>query len=486
MSVSIDQSESHISAPSSSNRKKSSAVHLHCRTPTEEERNTKPEQKWIWCKYCVYSAQSTTNMKGHLQRTHEITIELSSSIVRTTAGATVQGLYDQLLLKLGNESDLNHEIFRRTVNQEVVTQTLIDLVIVRRLPFSCVEWPELHAFTQALNPTARSFIPTSHNTLKTGIITWFIQAKDIVRKRLQSSQTKIHLAVDIWTSPSHDLLLGVCASFVDAQDSYHNILIGLRVVRGHSGENQWHALLPLLKEYMIERRIGIVIGDNATTNDTLCRTMAQWFTSEQKINWNQAYCRLRCVGHILNLIVQAFLFQTEEEEHFMAMYDQEDQNNDEPDEVQQKERASSIRTKMGVLGKVHNIVVHIRASPQRTAEFTKEAGRTIPLNNRTRWNSWYTMIKVLLQTEVTNVVRNYTARHVTSSTLDKRDELTNQDLTLLRTIKGYLEVFESATLFLQGQQATIERVYEAMDIITIHVNDFLVCRTIESSELLTN
>ena len=140
---------------------------------------------------------------------------------------------------------------------------------------------------------------------------------------------------------------------------------------------------------------------------------------------------------------------------------------------------------LGPLGQGHNIVCHIR-SAAHTARFKQLAGRLIPMDNRTRWNSWYTMIKVLLQTEVTNVVRNYTARHVTSSTLDKRDELTNQDLTLLRTIKGYLEVFESATLFLQGQQATIERVYEAMDIITIHVNDFLVCRTIESSELLTN
>ena len=214
--------------------------------------------------------------------------------------------------------------------------------------------------------------------------------------------------------------------------------------------------------------------------------MAHRLSSEKGINWNQSFCRLRCIGHVVNLIVQAFLFLKEEDEQEMVLYDQEDLLVEEPEEKKQKERANSIRTRMGVMGKVHNIVVHIRSSPQRTAEFKRDAQRTIPLDNRTRWNSWYTMIKVLLQTEVTNVVRNYTARHVTSSTLDKRDELTNQDLTLLRTIKGYLEVFESATLFLQGQQATIERVYEAMDIITIHVNEFLVCRTIESSELLTN
>jgi hypothetical protein len=101
-----------------------------------------------------------------------------------------------------------------------------------------VEWPEWHALVQALNPQGRVFMPTSHNTIKQRIDAWFPHAKDIVRKRLQSSQTSIHLAVDIWTSPSHDLLLAICATFVDAQDRFRNILIALRTVCGHSGLNQ--------------------------------------------------------------------------------------------------------------------------------------------------------------------------------------------------------------------------------------------------------
>ncbi|KAF2810922.1 uncharacterized protein BDZ99DRAFT_415174, partial [Mytilinidion resinicola] len=105
--------------------------------------------------------------------------------------------------------------------------TLLDLIIIRRLPFSCVEWPEWHAFIQALNPEGNTFIPTSHNTIKQRIANWFPQAKDIVRKRLQLSQTSIHLAVDIWTPLSHNLLLTICASFVDAQDHFRNILIAL-------------------------------------------------------------------------------------------------------------------------------------------------------------------------------------------------------------------------------------------------------------------
>jgi len=42
-------------------------------------------------------------------------------------------------------------------------------------------------------------------------------------------------------------------------------------------------------------------------------------------------------------------------------------------------------------------VVHIRGSARRTEEFRTLANRLIPMDNRTRWNSWYEMLQVLLK-----------------------------------------------------------------------------------------
>ena len=227
MSFIIDESESLslLSADSLAKKsRKSSPVHDHCRTPTAKEKEEKPDKRWLWCKHCSYAAQSTTNIKNHLLSAHNINVLLAASN-RTRATETVDALYDKLLLQLGDKDNVDQEILRRTVSQPVVDSTLLDLVVVRRLPFSCVEWPEFHSFVRALNPEASTFIPLSHNTLKARISSLYIQAKDIVRKRLQSSQTSIHLALDIWTSPSNDLLLAVCASFVDSQGSFRNILI---------------------------------------------------------------------------------------------------------------------------------------------------------------------------------------------------------------------------------------------------------------------
>jgi len=184
------------------------------------------------------------------------------------------------------------------------------------------------------------------------------------------------------------------------------------------------------------------------------------------------------MGHILNLIVQAFLFLSVDDEEEIGSYDEEATADEELEERRQKERATSIRTKMGVMGKVHNIVIHIRASPQRTSEFIEAAGKTIPLDNRTRWNSWFRMLQTTLEPPILNAVRDYTERYITQGTLDRRDELSNSDIALLRTIASFLGVFDSASLFLQGQQSTIERVLEAVEIIKEHLELSLVRRTI--------
>ena len=52
---------------------------------------------------------------------------------------------------------------------------------------------------------------------------------------------------------------------------------------------------------------------------------------------------------------------------------------------------------LGPLGKAHNIVAHIRKSPARTAKWIGLATRIIPMDNRTRWNSWYGMLTILIK-----------------------------------------------------------------------------------------
>jgi len=44
---------------------------------------------------------------------------------------------------------------------------------------------------------------------------------------------------------------------------------------------------------------------------------------------------------------------------------------------------------IGPLSKLYNIIIHICSSAGHTKEFKDLIERIIPLNNRTRWNSWF-------------------------------------------------------------------------------------------------
>jgi hypothetical protein len=67
------------------------------------------------------------------------------------------------------------------------------------------------------------------------------------------------------------LLLAVTADFVDCTEEKHmKALLALRKVKGHSGELQFAVLLLVLYDYDIIQKLGAVVADNSTTNDTFC------------------------------------------------------------------------------------------------------------------------------------------------------------------------------------------------------------------------
>ena len=124
---------------------------------------------------------------------------------------------------------------------------------------------------------------------------------------------------------------------------------------------------------------------------------------------------------------------------------------------------------MGPLGKLYNIIVHIRGSAGRTKEFKDLAGRMIPQGNRTRWNSWYHMLQVALKLD--SAIDSYAKKHF--GTLEV-DYLSPIDWERLRTISEFLQIFDQATLKTQGDQATIDNVLFVMDVIIKNFEQALV------------
>lgn len=81
------------------------------------------------------------------------------------------------------------------------------------------------------------------------------------------------------------------------------------------------------------------------------------------MKWDQTYRRIFCIGHVINLAVQAFLFHDIVDIEQFSLYDEQ--------EVMEEEGANDIQRKatfhsIGPLGKLHNIVAHISGSAGRT------------------------------------------------------------------------------------------------------------------------
>jgi hypothetical protein len=133
-----------------------SSIHKHTRTATKEEKaHTK---KRYFCKYCPPQDpkghhSSTVGLQGHLRK-HDIEWNPAENQERMTAKdqgeRSLLELYQKLLAR-GEVQGLEGEVLKRTAHQNTIKQALLDLIIVRRLPFSCVEWLEFHAFVKALN-----------------------------------------------------------------------------------------------------------------------------------------------------------------------------------------------------------------------------------------------------------------------------------------------------------------------------------------------
>ncbi|KAI1525094.1 Tfo1 transposase, partial [Pyrenophora tritici-repentis] len=74
-----------------------------------------------------------------------------------------------------------------------------------------------------------------------------------------------------------------------------------------------HLLLQTLEEYGIQSRVGWHTGDNATSNDTCLEHLETLLRTKHNVKFTAKERRIRCIGHIINLSLQAFLLASSKE-----------------------------------------------------------------------------------------------------------------------------------------------------------------------------
>jgi hypothetical protein len=62
--------------------------------------------------------------------------------------------------------------------------------------------------------------------------------KEKIKVHLQNAKTKIHLSLDIWTSPNNKPILGIVAHYISDSGVLEQVVLAMKEIKGnHKGEN---------------------------------------------------------------------------------------------------------------------------------------------------------------------------------------------------------------------------------------------------------
>ncbi|KAJ0130882.1 RNA-directed DNA polymerase from mobile element jockey [Fusarium oxysporum f. sp. albedinis] len=349
---------------------------------------------WLCC-HCTqqkvhkpkaYAASNTRNIENHLSKAHSVFHPDPSKAKRYVLERPLnQCNLHEFTSRKRKREDLHDELVAR-FDKVTFQRLLVRWITDANLPFRLLEHVGLHELFDYLNPLVReSSANLTHKTIRAKVIHEFNTYKAHVTDTLLRSPSKVHIALDGWTSRNRHSFFSINAFFLDDETFQpRKILLGLpSVAMAHTGENICAAVTEVLEEFELvqHNKLGYFVLDNASNNDKAVEELGR------KFEWHEpATRRIRCFGHVLHLVATAMLF----------VHDTQALEDLDPDDFDEW-------TKRGPVGKLHNLVVWINRSNKATVILRRlqddDPDKNYPgtldvvLDNCTRWLSQYYMIE---------------------------------------------------------------------------------------------
>jgi len=266
---------------------------------------------------------------------------------------------DSNQLSISNCNDMKSIVFARRLDR--FKDLLVRWIVCCHIAFFQIENIYFRDMLFYLFPPLAKLLPKVADTLRQWVKDAFEVKKEKLRQDMREAHSNISVSFDLWTSPNYLAILGIVAHFISKDGKRRTAVLGLRELMGeHSGENMAEVLLQIFKDYKISGRIGYFMADNASSNDTCIDAVLQALYSNMSVKQRKRR-RLRCFGHIINLCTQAFLIGKDAEKvckELDTAYHEGD-----------LKKIGDLWRKRGAIGRLHNIVRYIRASPQRRQFF---------------------------------------------------------------------------------------------------------------------
>lgn len=408
---------------------------------------------WI-CRRCdercdldtIYALEATSSPIAHLQKKHKI-----AGQSRPSESSESEGIF---------VPPAKRPRYAKVAQVKETQELAVGFIVNSDQPFGIFTDKYLAELLYRFDGSLASQIPWSRSSMRRQLEVVFEEKRNYVRDSLRLAVSKIHLAFDLWTSSNNFAIMAISSHYLDSKGIQQQRLLALtRQVGAHTGENLAATLFRVIKEWDIQDRVGTLISDNALNNDTC--TLA-FFRQINPIfsDVDILERRMRCYGHILNLVGRAF-FHGEDLESF----EEESQRRDTSDSLQPELRAWRQK---GPVGKLKNIIKFIRSSPQRSESFRQLAKESdvendwllhqesttelqLILSNNTHWNSTYVMIDRAIKKK--NHIQSFLVQQMDEGdacAIPPEAHLTAEDWRLLVELKAVVEPLYLQTMRCQG------------------------------------
>lgn len=401
------------------------------------------EDREIRCKRCSWRttdsarATSTSNMMFHLSKHGAFSGGSESSLDEDRCSIKQPSIIGFFQKRAGEQ------------RAKALEQNLVRWVVTDDMAFDTIESSSFQQIFQDLD------IPlpfTSRMTMARRIDREFDVCREQLIEELEQTCQTISLSLDSWTSQNSKAMLGIIGHWITAEFQHREHVLEFREIQGvHSGENMAEVLQTTLAELKIEHKLLAITADNAANNESLLSelylNLAEKFGNtttairDEPLRFQGVDSYIRCIAHILNLIVSDILSTLKAGDHASAA---------EACEIILENKEIE---QMSALARLRIMTLWIARTPQRKQQWkiicqsNQLKDKFIEYDVDTRWNSTHRMLRDALNAK--QQIKKW-IEHQTYF-----PPFTAEDWDRLQQIEVVLARFEEFTLAVSKRQPQI-------------------------------
>ncbi|RVW95282.1 Zinc finger BED domain-containing protein RICESLEEPER 2 [Vitis vinifera] len=189
-----------------------------------------------------------------------------------------------------------------TFDQEISREKLARAIILHEYPLSIIDHVGFREFATSLQPL---FKMVSRNTIKGDIMKIYEVEKDKMISYLEKLQSRVAITIDMWTSNQKKGYMAITVHYIDESWLlHHHIVRFVYVPPPHTKEVLSDVLMDFLLDWNMDRKVSTVTVDNCSSNDGMINILVEKLCLSDSLLLNGKIFHMRCVAHVLNLIVK--------------------------------------------------------------------------------------------------------------------------------------------------------------------------------------